>query len=100
VFRPERELEHWLTVFAIRGMMMTDSGRLKLERYNRDCTRIVDADGAVVALIEALCNGSWIISDLQTQQIGKRSFGTIRSAFAWFRDRDPEPTTQKGSDNA
>jgi hypothetical protein len=36
VFRPERELVHWLTVFfAIRGMMMTDRITPEIDRALR-----------------------------------------------------------------
>lgn len=68
--------------------MSNDKARegVKMERYDSISTRIVDAEGRVVAIIEQLSNGRWIVTD-NGKKLTERMFGTPRIAFLWFSNQ-------------
>ena len=56
---------------------------MKLKSYDKDTKWIVDDEGKLIATIDALMNGRWVI-----QKEGKRiseSFDTPRQAFKAFK---------------
>ena len=58
-------------------------GRIRLERYDSDCTRILNAAGDVEALIERLANGKWSIFVGEARQT-RRQFAQVRQAAFWW----------------
>ncbi len=72
-----------------------EAQRIRLERYDKDCTRIMDSDGQVVALIERLANERWTVCVGSVRQT-PRQFATIRDAARWWLSR-PLATPPKGT---
>lgn len=51
--------------------------RFRTQRYNSDCTQVLDADGKVVALLERFADDMWAVFQ-GDQRISKRRFTNCR----------------------
>jgi hypothetical protein len=61
---------------------------MKLEATgNKDCRRIVDDLGRVVALVERYCNGLWGVHAIHGDERMGGRFNTPAKALAWFREQ-------------
>lgn len=72
---------------AGHGASCFDPSRYKLKRYDSIATQIVEDGARVIALIEQLANGRWVItrSDIW---LTKRTFATVKMAFAYWNDHE------------
>ena len=70
-------------------------GRISLERYSSDCTRVLNAAGNVEALIERLANGKWSIFVGGYRQT-RRQFTQVRQAAFWWLSHRSSAIAQGG----
>lgn len=61
----------------------------RTEKYDGYSTRILCEGGWVVAMIERLTNGLWVIN-VGDQRYTKRTFPSVRLAFKWWKERQNE----------
>ena len=57
---------------------------LRIERFDRDCHRIVDASGSVMALILRLANEQWGLYGTDEASLTKRRFQRPSDALDHF----------------
>lgn len=61
----------------------------RTERYDAISTRILCSGGWVVAMIEQLTNGRWVIS-VGDRRYTPLTFASVRAAFKWWQERQAE----------
>jgi len=57
---------------------------MRLAPLDRDCKRIVDADGIVIALVVAMTNDTWTVF-VDDQKVVGTNRRTAKEAFAAFK---------------
>jgi hypothetical protein len=69
---------------------MSELPRITSKRYDAICHQILE-DGKVIALIDALTDGRWILDDCNGRRINKRTYGSPEAALEGFKEMAAAP---------
>ena len=67
---------------------------MKLDRYDKDCYRVVQA-GVIVGFALRLSNDKWSACDLDAFRLTRRQFGKPTEVRDWFATRPTPSEDQK-----